>query len=78
MQYSLVINKQWCDNEYVLNIYSWEQVVDWLKNKLDTYATSVLVEKWSSNGRCIGKKVVRMSNFHEVVTSPTDKVLKNV
>ena len=74
----MVIRKHLCDNEYVLNLTKWENVVEWLKERLDNNAMSILIEKWSANGRCLGRKIVKMNNFYKVVTSSTDKVLKDV
>ena len=79
MTYSLSIIRQ--DNsskknfEVVNDIKTWDDVLDYLKHKLDQWTIKVHIYKWSSNNRCLGEKCVTMGNLWFICFSETDKVL---
>ena len=79
MTYSLSIIRQ--DNsskknfEVVNDIKTWDDVLDYLKHKLDQWTIKVHIYKWSSNSRCLGEKCVTMGNMWFICFSGTDKVL---
>ena len=79
MTYSLSIIRQ--DNsskknfEVVNDIKTGDDVLDYLKHKLDQWTIKVHIYKWSSNSRCLGERNVTMGNLWEVANSLTDKIL---
>lgn len=75
MTYSLTIIRQYSDPSYINDIKTWDEVLDYLRNKLDQWTTSVHIYKWSSNSRCLGERNVTMGNLWEVANSLTDKIL---
>lgn len=75
MTYSLTIIRQYSDPSYINDIKTWDEVLDYLRNKLDQRTTSVHIYKWSSNSRCLGERNVTMGNLWEVANSLTDKIL---
>ena len=75
MTYSLTIAYS---NGYPTNvndIKTWDDVLDYLKHKLDQWTIKVYIYKWSSNHRCLGERCVTMGNLYFVAGSPTDKIL---
>jgi hypothetical protein len=75
MTYSIIIEKRNSDPQYVNDIETWDDVLDYLKNRLDKQAINARIYKWSSNNRCLGEKLVTMSNMWFVLSVGTDKVL---
>ena len=75
MTYSIIIEKRNSDPQYVNDIKTWDDVLDYLKNRLDKQAITARIYKWSSNSRCLGEKLVTMSNMWFVLSVGTDKVL---
>ena len=75
MTYSLTIVRQHSDPSYVNDIKTWDDVLDYLRNKLDQWTTSVHIYKYSSNDRLLGERNVTMGNLWEVANSLTDKIL---
>lgn len=75
MTYSLIIKRQNSDPSYINDIKTWDEVLDYLRNKLDQWTTSVHIYKYSSNDRLLGERNVTMGNMWEVANSLTDKVL---
>jgi hypothetical protein len=75
MKYSLTIEHHHSDPTYVNDIKTWDDVLDYLKHKLDQWTIRVHIYKWSSNSRCLGHRCVTMGNLYFVASSPTDKVL---
>ena len=75
MTYSMIINRQHSDPSYVNDIKAWTEVIEYLRNKLDQWVTSVQIYKFSSNGRCLGEKCVMMGNLWDVANSSSDKIL---
>lgn len=73
MTYSLIINKSSRDCEYVNGIKTWAQVTDYLRNKLDQWAISVHIYKYSSDNRVLGEKHVTMGNICDVAFALRDK-----
>ena len=75
MTYSIIIEKRNSDPQYVNDIETWDDVLDYLKHRLDKQAINARIYKWSSNSRCLGEKPVTMSNMWFVLSVGTDKVL---
>lgn len=75
MKYSLTIEHHHSDPTYVNDIKTWDDVLDYLKHKLDQWTIRVQIYKWSSNDRCLGHKCVTMGNLWDVVWNGTDKIL---
>ena len=77
MKYILVIkrNPDYTPDVEVVEKETWAQVVSFLRHKLDTYTIGVDITKWSSNGRCLGRKYVNMSNVCDIVLSLRDNCL---
>lgn len=75
MIYSMIISHQNSDPKYISSLETWEEVTDYLKEKLDQWVVKVEIYKWSSDNRCLGEKVVTMGNLYSVATSPNDKIL---
>lgn len=75
MTYSLTIERNNADPTYVNEIETWDDVLDYLKHKLDQWTIRVQIYKYSSNNRCLGHKCVTMSSMWFVCTVGTDKVL---
>ena len=75
MTYSLTIEHNNSDPTYVNDIKTWDDVLDYLKHKLDQWTIRVHIYKWSSNSRCLGERNVTMDNLWEVANSLTDKIL---
>jgi len=81
MTYSLTIVRHQSDPTYnngityINDIKKWDEVLDYLRNKLDQWTIGVHIYKWSSNSRCLGEKYVTMGNICDVVWNGTDKVL---
>lgn len=75
MRYSLTIEHHHSDPSYVNDIKTWDEVLDYLKHKLDQWTIRVHIYKWSSNSRCLGEKCVTMGNLWDVVWNGTDKIL---
>jgi hypothetical protein len=75
MTYSLRIEHNHGNTTYVKGIETWNDVLDYLKHKLDQWTIRVHIYKWSSNSRCLGEKCVTMGNLWDVVWNGTDKVL---
>lgn len=75
MKYSLTIERRQSDPSYVNDIKTWDEVLDYLRKKLDQWTIKVQIYKWSSNNRCLGHKCVTMGNLWDVVWNGTDKVL---
>lgn len=73
MTYSLVIEKYQGDSKYILDLKTWESVLDVLKNNLDSWVIRVMISKYSKDYRLLGLKSVTMHNFYRVVTSKSDK-----
>lgn len=73
MTYSLIISKATRDSEYVNGIQTWAQVTDYLRNKLDQWATSVHIYKYSSDHKTLGEKHVTMGNICDVAFALSDK-----
>ena len=76
MTYSIIIEKRNSDPQYVNDIETWDDVLDYLKHRLDKQAINARIYKWSSNNKCLGEKLVTMSNMWDVTNSKTDNVLK--
>ena len=75
MTYSLIIENDKVDPSYVLDIKTWEEVVNHLKFNLPSWAISVTIYKYSSNYRTLASRFVTMSTMWKVINSPTDKIL---
>lgn len=75
MTYSIIIEKRNSDPQYVNDIETWDDVLDYLKHRLDKQTITARIYKWSSNNRCLGEKLVTMSNMWFVLSVGTDKVL---
>jgi hypothetical protein len=75
MTYSLIIEHNYSDPTYVNDIKTWEEVLDYHRNKLDQWVVRVHIFKLSSNNRLLGDKVVSMDNLYAVASSKNDKVL---
>ena len=75
MTYSLIIEHNYSDPTYVNDIKTWEEVLDYLRNKLGQWVVRVHIFKLSSNNRLLGDKVVSMGNLYAVASSKNDKVL---
>ena len=73
MTYSLVIEKYQADSKYILDLKTWESVLDVLKNNLEGWVIRVIISKYSKDYRLLGLKSVTMHNFYRVVTSKSDK-----
>ena len=76
MDYNLIIKRLHSDPTYVRNLKKWEEVTDYLKNKVDQWTISIGVYKYSSDSRLLGHSHVTMGNLIEVASSKTDKILK--
>ena len=76
MTYSLIIERNHADPTYVNDIETWDEVLDYLKHKLDQWTIRVQIFKYSSNHRCLGEKCVTMGNMWSVCSAGTDKVIK--
>lgn len=77
MTYSLIIEH---DQHHgyptrINDIETWDEVLDYLKHKLDQWTIKVHIYKWSSNNKCLGEKCVTMGNLYEIANTPNDKVL---
>lgn len=75
MKYSMTIERNNADPTYVNDIKTWDDVLDYLKHKLDQWTIRVHIYKWSSNSRCLGERCVTMGNMWFICFSGTDKVL---
>lgn len=75
MTYSIIIEKRNSDPQYVNDIKTWVEVLNYLRYKLGRTTINARIYKWSSNNRCLGEKLVTMSNMWDVTNSKTDKVL---
>ena len=75
MTYSLTIERNYRDPQYINDIETWNDVLDILKNKLDKWTKKVFIHKFSKNNKCLGSKCVPMGNLWEVANSVNDKVL---
>ncbi len=75
MTYRLTIERNHADPTYVNGIETWDEVLYYLKYKLDRLVIRVQIYKYSSNDRCLGYKFVTMSSMWYVLTVGTDKVL---
>ena len=75
MTYSLTMERHYSDPIYVNDIETWDEVLDYLKHKLDQWTIRVQIYKYSSNDRCLGYKCVTMGNLYEIANTPNDKVL---
>lgn len=75
MTYSLTIEHRHSDPTYVNGIETWDEVLDYLKHKLDLSTIGVQIDKFSSNNRHLGYKYVTMSRMWYVCTIGNDKVL---
>ena len=75
MTYSLEIEHKYSDPTYVNGIETWDEVLDYLKHKLDQWAIGVQIYKYSSNDKCLGYKYVTVGSLWSVLTVGTDKVL---
>lgn len=75
MTYSLIIEHNHAEPTYVNGIETWDEVLDYLKHKLDQWTIRVQIYKYSSNDRCLGEKCVTMGNMYAIANAPTDKVL---
>ena len=76
MTYSIIIEKRKSDPQYVNDIKTWTEVLNYLRYKLDRTTIAAHIYKWSSNNKCLGEKLVTMSNMWDVTNSKTDNVLK--
>lgn len=61
--------------EYFNGLKTWEEVIDFLTNKLDFWCFRVRIFKYSSNNRLLGEKCVTMRNLIHVANSKNDKIL---
>lgn len=75
MRYSLTIERNYRDPQFINDIETWNDVLDILKKKLDQWTKQVYIYKFSKNDRCLGSKRVTMGNLWEVANSASDKVL---
>ena len=75
MTYSLAIIRHYSDPSYINDIKTWDEVLDYLRNKLDQWTIGVHIHKYSSNDRLLGERNVTMGNLWEVANSLTDKIL---
>ena len=75
MTYSLIIKHHQSDPTYVNGIKTWDDVLDYLKNKLDQWTIGVNIYKYSSNDRLLGERNVTMGNLWDIANSKNDKVL---
>ena len=73
MTYSLIIEHSNSDPSYVLNIKTWEEVTNYLRNKLDQWVIRVKIYKYSSDNKLLGEKCVTMGNICEVAFALRDK-----
>ena len=75
MEYFLNIKRFYCDNRVVHGLKTWPEVTNYLRNHLDSDTELVMVSKYSSDGRTLGRKLVNMSNIVKVATSLRDNIL---
>lgn len=75
MEYVLVIRTEFADTK-VTTKHTWEEVKDYLRHQLDHLTTSVNIQKYSSDGKTLGRKYVTMGELYEVCVSPKDDILK--
>lgn len=75
MRYSLIIEHNHSDPTYINGIKSWNEVTDYLKNKLDQWTIRVHIFKYSSNDKLLGERCVTMGNLVKVALSLTDKII---
>ena len=75
MRYSLIIEHQNSDWEYINGIKTWGEVTNHLRNKLDQWTIRVMVFKYSSDNKVLGERTVTMGNLVKIATSLTDKVI---
>ena len=75
MRYSLIIEHKDCDPTYINGLKKWNEVTDYLVNKLDQWTIRVQIFKFSSDERVLGENCVTMGNLVKVATSSTDKVI---
>ena len=73
MTYSLIIEHSNSDPSYVLNIKTWGEVTNYLRNELDQWVIRVKIHKYSSDNKLLGEKCVTMGNICEVAFALRDK-----
>lgn len=77
MTYTLAISGDYHHPFYkeINDIEKWDDVLDYLKNKIEQYTIKVHIYKYSSDIRLLGQLCVTMENLWYVASSPNDKVL---
>lgn len=75
MRYFLMIEHKNSYPTYINDIKSWRDITDYLLNKLDKWTIRVVITKYSSDNRLLGKVCVTMDNLIKVVTSLSDKTI---
>ena len=73
MTYSMVIDRCHCDSTTINDIKTWEEVTDYLKNKLGGNVSCVRIAKYGSDDRLLGTRNVGMHNLWEVASAEKDK-----
>lgn len=68
-------NVQRNPTQYFTGLKTWDEVRDFLTNKLDRWCYEVFIYKYSSNHRLLGRKRVTMFDLVNVANSPNDKCL---
>ena len=77
MRYILVIkrNPSYTPDVERVEKESWQQVTHFLRHHLDKHTINVEVTKWSSDGKCLLRRDVNMSNVCDIVLSLRDNCL---
>jgi hypothetical protein len=73
MTYSMIIQKNLYDPEYINGLQTWQQVTEKLRSGLPTGTKSVHIYKFSSNNKTIGSCIVTMANIVKVANTLRDK-----
>ena len=73
MTYSMIIQKNLYDPEYINGLQTWQQVTEKLRSGLPHGTTAVNIYKFSSNNKTIGSCIVTMANIVKVANTLRDK-----